>query len=245
MKSKDRLLIAISLLLLVCSSCGADSTPFLYPHTSSPYLIQPKMAKKGLEPASTQSTSINSGSTSEKQEIKPPSSEPQREAEKRPELGRSQPAPISSGIALEKKEVKPSVSEPQREKVFIDAPFDRTWQAVLKFCVLNKYRIVKESREDGTIECNIASNTAQYTTSNLPENILRFISTELKIHGVVAWDITMTIFLSPSNKKTLVEFIPRYYAISTESSHARVELKSSGYFESSCVSFISEEVKSY
>jgi hypothetical protein len=152
---------------------------------------------------------------------------------------------MSSGSTSEKKEIKPLSSEPQRERAFIDAPFDRTWQAVLKFCVLNKYQIAKESREDGTIECNIASNTAQYSTSSLPEDILKFVSTRVIVRNVVAWDITMAIFLSPSNNKTLVEFIPKFYAISTESSHAKEELRSSGYFESSCVSFINDEVKSY
>ena len=209
MKSSNRSLIAASLLVLVCSSCGSGGPPFLYPHTGSPYLITPKKTAKGQEPASSQSTSISPGSTSEKKEIKPLS------------------------------------SEPQRERAFIDAPFDRTWQAVLKFCVLNKYQIAKESREDGTIECNIASNTAQYSTTSLPEDILKFVSTRVIVRNVVAWDITMAIFLSPSNNKTLVEFIPKFYAISTESSHAKEELKSSGYFESSCVSFIDEEVKSY
>ncbi len=208
-KSDNRSLIAFSLLLMVCSSCGAAGPPFLYPHTGSPYLIQPKVAEKKHEAVSGQSPSISSGSTSEKKEITPPS------------------------------------SEPQRERVVIDAPFDRTWQAVLKFCVLNKYHIVKESKEDGTIECNIASNNAQYPITNLPEEVLRFVSIKEKIHGLIAWDITMAIFLSPSNSKTLVEFIPNYNAISTESSHAREELKSSGYFESLCVSFINDEVKSY
>lgn len=209
MKSSNRSLIAASLLVLVCSSCGSGGPPFLYPHTGSPYLITPKKTAKGQEPASSQSTSISPGSTSEKKEIKPLS------------------------------------SEPQRERAFIDAPFDRTWQAVLKFCVLNKYQIAKESREDGTIECNIASNTAQYSTTSLPEDILKFVSTRVIVRNVVAWDITMAIFLSPSNNKTLVEFIPKFYAISTESSHAKEELRSSGYFESSCVSFINDEVKSY
>src|SRR5581483_1390906 len=209
MKSSNRSLIAASLLVLVCSSCGSGGPPFLYPHTGSPYLITPKKTAKGQEPASSQSTSISPGSTSEKKEITPLS------------------------------------SEPQRDRAFIDAPFDRTWQAVLKFCVLNKYQIAKESREDGTIECNIASNTAQYSTTSLPEDILKFVSTRVIVRNVVAWDITMAIFLSPSNNKTLVEFIPKFYAISTESSHAKEELKSSGYFESSCVSFIDEEVKSY
>ncbi|MGE5445791.1 MAG: hypothetical protein ACM3SR_14555 [Ignavibacteriales bacterium] len=241
MKSDNRSSIAFSLLLLVCSSCGAAGPPFLYPHTSSPYLIPPKVAEKKQEPAS-QSPSISSGSTSEKKETKSTSSEPQREpASSQP------PSPsISSGSTSEKKEIKTlSSSKPQRERVFIDAPFDRTWQAVLKFCVLNKYQIAKESREDGTIECNIASNTAQYSTTSLPEDILTFVSTQVKVRGLVAWDITMAIFLSPSNNKTLVEFIPKFYAVTTESSHAKEELKSSGYFESSCVSFVSEEVKSY
>src|SRR5579885_3227552 len=209
MKRSNRSLIAASLLVLVCSSCSSGGPPFLYPHTGSPYLITPKKTAKGQEPASSQSTSISPGSTSEK------------------------------------KETKPVSSEPQRERAFIDAPFDRTWQAVLKFCVLNKYQIAKESREDGTIECNITSNTAQYSTSSLPEGISKFVSTQVIVRNVVAWDITMAIFLSPSNNKTLVEFIPKFYAISTESSHAKEELRSSGYFESSCVSFINDEVKSY
>ncbi len=209
MRIENRTSIAFSLLLLVCSSCGAAGPPFLYPHTSSPYLIPPKIAEKKQEPAS------------------------------------SQPPSISSGTTAEKKEIPPPTSEPQRERVFIDAPFDRTWQAVLKFCVLNKYHIVKESKEDGTIECSVASNTAQYSTSNIPDDVLKFVSIQAKIHGIVGWDITMAIFLSPGNNKTLIEFIPSYYVISTESSHPREELRSSGYFESACVSFINEEVKSY
>ena len=239
MKSPNRSLIAISLLLLVCYSCGSGGPPFLYPHTSSPYLIEPKKVEKGQEPASSQSTSTSPGSTLEKKETKSAISEPQREP------ASSQSPSISSGGTSEKEEIKTPSSESQRERVFIDAPFDRTWQAVLKFCVLNKYQIVKESKEDGTIECNIASNTAQYSTSSMPEDISKFVSTPVKIHGLVAWDMAITIFLSPSNNKTLVEFIPKYYAISTESSHAKEELNSSGYLESSCVSFINEEVKSY
>jgi hypothetical protein len=239
MNSPNGLLIAFPLLLLVCSSCSTGGPPYLYPHTSSPYLIQPKKVAKGQEPASSQSTSISPGSTLEKKETKSASSEPQREP------ASSQSPSISSGSTSEKQEIKPPSSEPQRERVLIDAPFDRTWQAVLKFCVLNKYQIAKESREDGTIECNVASNTAQYSTSSLPEDVSRFVSIQVKIRGLVAWDLTMAIFLSPSNNKTLVEFIPKFYAVSTESSHAKEELKSSGYFESSCVSFINEEVKSY
>jgi hypothetical protein len=238
MNSPNRSLIAFSLLIVVCSSCGSGGPPFLYPHTSSPYLIQPKKVAKGQEPASSQSTSISPGSTLEKKETKSASSEPQREP------ASSQSPSISSGSTPQKKEITPPSSEPQRERVVIDAPFDRTWQAVLKFCVLNKYQIAKESREDGTIECNIASNTAQYSTSSLREDILKFVSTQVKVHGLVAWDLTMAIFLSPSNNKTLVEFIPKYYVVSTESSHAKEELKSSGSFESSCVSFVNNEVKS-
>ncbi|GEM_PF-1614353 len=241
MKSSNRSLIAASLLVLVCSSCSSGGPPFLYPHTGSPYLITPKKTAKGQEPASSQSTSISPGSTSEKKETKSASSETQRE----PTSGQSPSPSMSSGSTSEKKEIKPLSSEPQRERAFIDAPFDRTWQAVLKFCVLNKYQIAKESREDGTIECNITSNTAQYSTSSLPEGISKFVSTQVIVRNVVAWDITMAIFLSPSNNKTLVEFIPKFYAISTESSHAKEELRSSGYFESSCVSFINDEVKSY
>jgi hypothetical protein len=239
MKSDNRSLIAFAFLLLLCSSCGAAGPPFLYPHTNSPYLIQPKLAQKKQEPAGSQPPSISPGSTSETKEAKSASSQPQNEP------ASSQASSISPGSTSETKEAKSASSQPQRERVFIDAPYERTWQAVLKFCVLNKYQIVKESKDDGTIECKIASNNAQYSTSSLPEDVLKFVSVQAQIHGIVAWDITMAIFLSPSNNKTLVEFIPNFYVISTESSHAKAELKSSGYFEGSCVSFINEEVKSY
>jgi hypothetical protein len=238
MKSGNGSLMVFSLLILVCSSCGATGPPFLYPHTSSPYLIQPKVAEKKQEPVSSPPPLASPGNISEKKDITSASTEPQKQPASTP------PPSISTGSTSEKKEVTSASTEQQRERVFIDAPFDRTWQAVLKFCVLNKYHIVKESKEDGTIECSLASKNAQYATS-IPEDVLKFVSIQAKIRGIVAWDISMALFLSPSNNKTLLEFIPNFYVISTESNQAKEELKSNGYFESSCVSFINVEVKSY
>lgn len=132
-----------------------------------------------------------------------------------------------------------------RERVFISAPYDKVWQALLKFVELNNYHIKKSSTKEGLLEVDISSNVAQYYSTSLPTQISQYTNARSTLEGVVAWNFYMVIFATSAKDKTLLEFIPKFYIITTKNHNAEYMVPSNGNFENNCVEFIKKEIASY
>ncbi|MGC8616326.1 MAG: hypothetical protein ACP5LU_04730 [Desulfurella sp.] len=132
-----------------------------------------------------------------------------------------------------------------REKAIINAPFDMVWQALLKFCELNNYHIEKSSMKEGFLKVDISSNVAQYYSTSLPSQISKYTIDKPALSGIVAWNFYMVIFATNIKDKTLLEFIPKYYIITSKIHNAEYMLASNGYFENKCINFIKKEIASY
>ncbi|MGB9755348.1 MAG: hypothetical protein ACPLXO_00570 [Desulfurella sp.] len=132
-----------------------------------------------------------------------------------------------------------------RERVFINAPYDKVWQALLKFVEINNYHIRKSSMKEGLIEVDISSNVAQYYSTSFPTQISKYTNIKSSLEGVVAWNFYMVIFATSVKDKTLLEFIPKYYIITSKNNNAEYMIPSNGYFENNCVNFIKKEIESY
>jgi|UniRef100_A0A832ARZ9 hypothetical protein len=132
-----------------------------------------------------------------------------------------------------------------RERVFISAPFNEVWQALLKFAEFNNYHIKRSSLKEGLLEVDISSNVAQYYSTSLPTQISKYTKDNSALNGIVAWNFYMVIFATQVKNKTLLEFIPKYYIITSRTHNAEYMVQSNGYFENNCVDFIKKEIASY
>ncbi|OSS41109.1 hypothetical protein DESAMIL20_2047 [Desulfurella amilsii] len=132
-----------------------------------------------------------------------------------------------------------------RERIFISAPFNEVWQALLKFTELNNYHIKRSSIKEGLLEVDISSNVAQYYSTSLPTQISEYTKDKSALNGIVAWNFYMVIFATQVNNKTLLEFIPKYYIITSRTHNAEYLVQSNGHFENNCVDFIKKEIASY
>ncbi len=132
-----------------------------------------------------------------------------------------------------------------KERVFINAPFNRVWQALLKFTEYNNYHIKKSSMKEGFLEVDISSNVAQYYSTSLPTQISEYTEEKSMLDGIVAWNFYMVIFATNVKNKTLLEFIPKYYIITSKTRNAEYMVQSNGYFESTCINFVRKEIASY
>lgn len=132
-----------------------------------------------------------------------------------------------------------------RERVFINASYGKVWQALLKFAEMNNFHIMKADLQEGFLKIDISSTAAQYYSSTVPKAISLYTQDHSAFNGAAAWNFHMVIFASRANNKTLVEFIPKYYVITSQANNAEYMVKSNGYFERKCVGFVRKEVQSY
>jgi len=132
----------------------------------------------------------------------------------------------------------------KREIAIINAPYQRVFQELIKFCSLNNYHILKQSYKEGLIKCDITTNTAQFYENQTPKEVSKFVLNAPSLGGLAAWTLTMDIFVTPGNNKTMIEFVPKYYAVSMNSK-GKLVLTSNGYFENSAISFINQDLKNF
>lgn len=137
-----------------------------------------------------------------------------------------------------------SSSIKKREIAIINAPYNRVFQELIKFCSINDYHILKQNYKEGFIRCDITTNTAQYYENTTPTMVSKFVLNAPSLGGLAAWTLNMDIFITPGNGKTMIEFIPKYYAVSMNSK-GKLVLTSNGYFENSAINFIENDIKEF
>lgn len=208
--------IFAALSCLMISSCSAGvENGLVYPHTNSPYLFAKKPQKSDAEI---------------KKEYQSSSVVVNLENNK------------NKNLETHKNFMQTHLI---RERVFIDASYDKVWQALLKFAELNNYHIRKSNMKEGFLEVDISSNVAQYYSTSMPKEVALYTQDKSSLNGIVAWNFYVVIFASNAGNKTLLEFIPKYYIITSKTHNAEYMVKSNGYFENKCLSFVKQEVNSY
>ena len=213
-------IVGLGSLISSCASTdmqGLESSGFLYPHSQSKYIMG--APAKAYSPNKTEMAS-----TTKPTSIKPTSINPN--------AIKNTPVSTSETPAVHLK----------RETVIINAPYQRVFQELIKFCSLNNYHILKQSYKEGLIKCDITTNTAQFYENQTPKEISKFVLNAPSLGGLAAWTLTMDMFVTPGNNKTMIEFVPKYYAVSMNSK-GKLVLTSNGYFENSAISFINQDLK--
>ncbi len=225
-------LAVLAAVLSACSTTGRslEQTGLLYPHSNSPYLMgAPAKAYKPSEEqvSTTKPSSVNPNAINQKLLSEQTTNKSTETA--------NNPKPQTYTYAKMPK---------KREIAIINAPYRRTFQEVVKFCSLNGYHILKESYKEGFIRCDITTNTAQYYQNTTPKMVSKFVLNAPSLGGLAAWTLNMDMFITPGNGKTMIEFIPKYYAVSMNSK-GKLVLVSNGYFENSTIAFIEHDLKEF
>ena len=215
-------IIALGFLVSSCAGTdmqGLESSGLLYPHSHSKYIMG----------APTKVYNPSKNKNQEALASKPTSINPK--------------AINSTKIASANKERAPV--QVKREIAIIKAPYRRVFQELIKFCSLNNYHILKQSYKEGFIRCDITTNTAQFYENKTPKEVSKFVVNAPSLGGLAAWTLTMDMFVTPgTNDKTMIEFVPKYYAVSMNSK-GKLILISNGYFENSAISFINHDLKEF
>jgi len=215
-------LSSIVVLGSLISSCAStdmqslESSGFLYPHSQSKYIMG--APAKAYTPNQTEIASTT----------KPTSINPNAINNTKTASTNNKQTPVHL----------------KREIAIINAPYQRVFQELIKFCSLNNYHILKQSYKEGLIKCDITTNTAQFYENQTPKEISKFVLNAPSLGGLAAWTLTMDIFVTPGNNKTMIEFVPKYYAVSMNSK-GKLVLTSNGYFENSAISFINQDLKNF
>ncbi len=212
--------IAIGSFLSSCAGTDVqslESNGFLYPHSQSKYIMG--------APA----------------KVYNPSKAEAKEEASMPKPTSVNPNAINNSSANTVKETPVHL---KREIAIIKAPYQRVFQELIKFCALNNYHILKQSYKEGFIECDITTNTAQFYENQTPKEVSKFVVNAPSLGGLAAWTLTMDMFVTPGNDKTMIEFVPKYYAVSMNSK-GKLILISNGYFENSAISFINQDLKEF
>ena len=215
-------LSSIVVLGSLISSCAStdmqnlESSGFLYPHSQSKYIMG--APAKAYSPNQTKMASTT----------KPTSINPNAINNTKTASTNNKQTPVHL----------------KREIAIINAPYQRVFQELIKFCSLNNYHILKQSYKEGLIKCDITTNTAQFYENQTPKEISKFVLNAPSLGGLAAWTLTMDIFVTPGNNKTMIEFVPKYYAVSMNSK-GKLVLTSNGYFENSAISFINQDLKNF
>lgn len=215
-------LSSIVVLGSLISSCAStdmqslESSGFLYPHSQSKYIMG--APAKAYTPNQTEMASTT----------KPTSINPNAINNTKTVSTNNKQAPVQL----------------KREIAIIKAPYRRVFQELIKFCSLNNYHILKQSYKEGLIKCDITTNTAQFYENQTPKEVSKFVLNAPSLGGLAAWTLTMDIFVTPGNNKTMIEFVPKYYAVSMNSK-GKLVLTSNGYFENSAISFINQDLKNF
>ncbi len=217
---KILVLAVLSGLLSACSSStkSLEENGLLYPHSNSPYLFgaPAKAYKPPQTMASSNPSSVN-------------------------------PSAIKTNIVSAKpasgSTPKPTIPT-KREIAVIDAPYRRVFQELIKFCSLNNYHILEQNYKEGLIKCDITTNTAQYYQNTTPQEVSKFVLNAPSLGGLAAWTLSMSMFITPGENKTMIEFVPKYYAVSMNSK-GKLVLVSNGYFENSAIAFIKNDIKAF
>jgi hypothetical protein len=211
-------IVVLGSLISSCASTdmqGLESSGLLYPHSQSKYIMGAPAKAYHNEQAY-------------KQTIKPTSINPNA-------INNIKTAPTNN---------KQTPVQVKREIAIIKAPYRRVFQELIKFCSLNNYHILKQSYKEGFIRCDITTNTAQFYENQTPKEVSKFVLNAPSLGGLAAWTLTMDMFITPGNNKTMVEFVPKYYAVSMNSK-GKLVLISNGYFENSAISFINQDLKEF
>ncbi|GAB6077581.1 hypothetical protein [Hydrogenobaculum acidophilum] len=211
-------IVALGSLVSSCAGTdiqGLESSGLLYPHSQSKYIMG--APAKVYNPSSS----------------------------KNQEALASKPTSVNPKAINTNVKTKASSTHLKREIAIIHAPYRRVFQELIKFCSLNNYHILKQSYKEGLIKCDITTNTAQFYENQTPKEVSRFVVNAPSLGGLAAWTLTMDMFITPgTNDKTMIEFVPKYYAVSMNSK-GKLILISNGYFENSAISFINHDLKEF
>ncbi|ACG57007.1 hypothetical protein HY04AAS1_0317 [Hydrogenobaculum sp. Y04AAS1] len=212
-------IVVLGSLISSCASTDVqslESSGFLYPHSQSKYIMG--APAKAYSPNQTKMASTT----------KPTSINPNAINNTKTASTNNKQTPVHL----------------KREIAIINAPYQRVFQELIKFCSLNNYHILKQSYKEGLIKCDITTNTAQFYENQTPKEVSKFVLNAPSLGGLAAWTLTMDMFITPGNNKTMIEFVPKYYAVSMNSK-GKLVLTSNGYFENSAISFINQDLKNF